>query len=157
MSIFYCRLAKENTKRVYQFLKKGLGFNKEIEFHLQKLHFKGKEYTLCFHGEFINKEQGETYLKKQNIAYRNDLEYLIALYALCKDHIKEYISENSFLLVDDQNRVFIYSELPLYYARKWKGEIYICSEKDYLDENNVFKLREHSCLRFFNNNLQALS
>lgn len=156
MSIFYCCLAKENTKRVYQFLKKGLSFKKESDFQPQSLLYDQQEFTICFRGKLINQNKGEDLLKKHNLIYHNDKEYLIALYCLCRDEIKEYISKSSFLLIDDGGAVFIYSNDPLYFARKRKGEIFVSTEKEYIEENNVFKINGQSCLFFFNNNLKLL-
>lgn len=156
MSIFYCCLAKENTKRVYQFLKRGLSFNKDNDFQLQRVNFHEHEYKLCFHGKFKNQEKGQALLKKHNITYDDEKEYLIALYRICRDDFKNYFTDSSFVLIDDGNSVFIYSDDPLYFARKRKGEIFVSTEKGYIEENNVFRISGQKGLFFFNNNLKLL-
>lgn len=156
MSIFYCCLTKENTKRVYQFLKKGLGLKMDNNYQLQEVSFEGMVYTFCFKGQFINRKKGEAYLKQRQITYLDDKQYLLALYRYCQDDIRNYISDSSFLLVDDNSTVYIYSDDPLYYARKPKGEIYVSSERDYLNENIIFEVEKQCSLFFFNNNLKTL-
>ncbi|NBK96557.1 MAG: hypothetical protein EOM50_00810 [Erysipelotrichia bacterium] len=156
MSIFYCRLASEKTKRMYQFLKKEWWWDQQGELYSHTVKWKEKSYTFCFKGTLIQQEKGNALLCNHHIQVKNDNEYLIALYRLLNNDVKSYISEDSFLLLDDGVSVFIYSGIPLYYARKRKGEIYISSDKSYLEKNNIFALERQKALYFFNNNLKTL-
>lgn len=156
MSIFYCRLAKDHKKHIYQFLKKGLQYHSNID-GLRTLKFKDKGYLFCFKGTLRNKEFGDTLLKRWNICYQDDGEFLLALYCFYQDRIKEFITCDSFLLIDDGANVLIYSNDPLYYKRERRGEIYISNERAFLNEGNVFSLKRESGLFFCNNNLKAIS
>ena len=149
---FYGVLALNQYERNYHF------FQNEIKEQRspKDITYQDKIWTVDFNGTFIQKEEGAQLLTDKQKDFQNDREYLIALYSLVAENIKDYISEDSFLLLDNGKEVFIYNATPLYCSRREDGEIYISSDSKSFLGKHFSILKEHSSLLFYNNNLKTL-
>lgn len=149
---FYGILALEKYERNYRFIQKGC---KEIK-HPEAISYNDEIWTMDFHGSLVEKEKGENLLLEKSKFYENDREYLIALYSLLAEKVVNYISRDSFLLLDNGKEVYIHNNEALYCERDKNGDINLSSDSCLLHGERYSKLKKHSSLLFYNNNLKTL-